>query len=107
MGIFKRETVYRWKINYCILIAAQKDGAYPEHIFVVKCEEMNEKTMGGLRKSGVYTKGSYYIEFSHDENFYYKRRWHPNGPSPLEEDLFKNREKYEKRWSELKRKGEL
>lgn len=95
------------KFHYCILIAAKKDGAYPEHIFVIKSEEMTEDTMGGLRKSGVDPKGSYYIEFSHNENFYYRRSWHPRGPSPLEEDLFKNRDKYQKRWEKLQEKGWL
>jgi hypothetical protein len=95
------------KFDYLVLIAAERDGAHPEHIFVIKCEEMTEKTMGGLRRSSVFTKGSFYIEFSHDKDFYYKRKWHPKGPSPLEEDLFKNSEKYEKRWKELKEKGAL
>jgi len=94
------------KFDYCILIAAEKDGAYPEHIFVIKREEMTEEAMGGLRKSGV-AKESFYIEFSHNENFYYKRSWHPYGPSKLEKDIFENREKYQKIWMELKEKGTL
>lgn len=95
------------KFDYCILIAAKKDRAYPQHIFVIKCEEMTERTMGGKRKSGVFTKGSFYLEYSHDRNFYFKRKWWPKGPSPLEEDIFDNRELYERRWGELKRKGML
>ncbi len=63
--------------------------------------------MGGKRKSGVFTKGSFYLEYSHDRNFYFKRKWWPKGLSPLEEDIFDNRELYEHRWGELKRKGML
>ncbi|MEM2094359.1 MAG: hypothetical protein QXI32_03580 [Candidatus Bathyarchaeia archaeon] len=84
------------KFDYCILIAAKRDGAYPESIFVVKCEEMTEKSMGGFRCSSVYTKGSFYIEFSRNMDFYCKRSRHPKGPSPLEEDIFKNQTKYKK-----------
>jgi hypothetical protein len=95
------------KFDYCVLIAAKKDEAKPKHIFVIKCEEMTYESMGGPRRSGVYTKGSYYIEFSHNKDFYKNRDWNRNGPSPLENDLFKNSEKYEKRWHELKEKGTL
>ncbi|MCW4047343.1 MAG: hypothetical protein NWE99_07255 [Candidatus Bathyarchaeota archaeon] len=95
------------KFHYCILIAAEKDGAYPESIFVVKSEEMTEESMGGLRGSSVYGEGSFYIEFSRNKDFYYKRHWHPKGPSPLEKDIFQNREKYERRWEELKKKGQI
>ena len=92
------------KFDYCILIAAEKDGAYPESIFVVKSEEMTEESMGGLRGSSVYAAGSFYIEFSRNENFYCKRSWH-KGPSPLEKDIFQNQAKFESRWEELKSKG--
>ncbi|MEM0314100.1 MAG: hypothetical protein QXQ41_06105 [Candidatus Bathyarchaeia archaeon] len=95
------------KFDYCILIAAQKDRAYPQHVFVVKCEEMTEAEMGGKRRSSVYTKGSYFIEFSHNKEFYFKRKWWPCGFSPLEEKLFKNRKLYEKRWNYLKENGIL
>jgi len=63
--------------------------------------------LGGLRSSALYSKGSFYIEYSHNREFYYRRRWYPKGPSPLEEDIFKNRDKYEERWFELKEKGML
>jgi hypothetical protein len=76
------------------------------HIFVIKCEEMTNETMGGPRRSGV-SKRSYYIEFSHNKDFYSTREWYCKGPSPLEHDLFKNPEKYEKGWHELKEKGTL
>ena len=95
------------KFDYCILIAAEKDGAYPRHIFVIKCEEMTDETMGGPRRSAVYSKGSFYVEFSLNKEFYYKRRWYPKGPSPLEDNIFKNWEKYERRWNDLKEKGTL
>lgn len=95
------------KFDYCILIAAEEDGAYPKHIFVIRCDEITEDSLGGPRKSAVYTKGSYYIEFSHNKKFYHKRKWHRKGPSKLEKDIFENREKYEKRWKELKEKGTL
>ncbi|MEN3062214.1 MAG: hypothetical protein ABC595_03815 [Candidatus Methanosuratincola petrocarbonis] len=101
------------KFDYCILVAAEKDGAYPEHVFVIKSEEMTEETMGGPRSSGVNSR-SFYLEFSHDKNFYDKRPWPKDDKrpehkkcSPLEKDLFKNREKYEKRWEELKERGTL
>ena len=94
------------KFDYCILIAAEKNGVYPEHIFVIKCEEMTEESMGGLRRSAVYSKGSFYIEFSHNKDFYSNRSWY-KGFSPLEKDIFQNREKYEERWRELKKKGQL
>lgn len=95
------------KFDYCILVAAEKDGAYPEHVFAIKCEEITKDTMGGPRKSSVYNKGSFYIEFSHNKKFYYERNWYPKGPTPLEDDIFKNQEKYEKRWEKLKEKGTL
>jgi len=95
------------KFDYCILIAAEKDKAYPQHIFVIKCKEMNEAEMGGKRKSGVYTKGSFFIEFSHNKEFYFKRKWWPRGFSPLEEKLFKHCELYQKRWDQLKENGIL
>ena len=95
------------KFDYCILFAARKDEAYPQHILVIKCEEMTKDSLGGLRSSALYSKGSFYIEYSHNREFYYRRRWYPKGPSPLEEDIFKNRDKYEERWFELKEKGML
>jgi hypothetical protein len=95
------------KFDYCVLLAAEKDKALPRHIFVIKLEEMTEKEMDGQRKSVVYSKGSFFIEFSPDCDFYCKRKWCPKGPSPLEEKLCKNKEKYEERWSDLKQKGKL
>lgn len=68
---------------------------------------MTEDSMGGLRGSSVYAKGSFYIEFSPNKDFYYKRRWYPKGPSPLEKDIFQNQAKYESRWEELKKKGQI
>ncbi|MEM3539102.1 MAG: hypothetical protein QXM29_04945, partial [Nitrososphaerales archaeon] len=94
------------RFDYCILLAAKKDQACPQHVFVIECKEMNKKEMGGKRRSGVYNEG-FYIEFSHDKEFYFRRKWWPNGFSPLEEKLFKDREKYEKRWSQLKERGIL
>jgi hypothetical protein len=66
---------------------------------------MTNETMGGPRRSGI-SKRSYYIEFSHNKDFYSTREWYCKGPSSLEHDLFKNPEKYGKRWHELK-KGTL
>lgn len=62
------------KFDYCILLAAEKDGAGPQHIFVIKIDEMNKETFGSERKSAVYNKGSYYIEYSEDKNFYSKKK---------------------------------
>jgi len=110
------------KFDYCILLAAKKNNAYPEHIFVIRCEEMTEDTMGGLRTSALYNKGSFFIEYSHEKDYHSSRRWgYPISehrskkrsskekpePSPLEKDLSNNPEKYEKRWDELKEKGML
>jgi hypothetical protein len=94
------------RFDYCVLLAAKKDKACPQHIFVIKCEEMNEEKMGGERRSSVYTRGSFYIEFSYDKEFYFRRKWF-KGFSPLEEKLFNDREEYEKRWSQLKERGIL
>ncbi|MBC7129673.1 hypothetical protein H5T51_00445, partial [Candidatus Bathyarchaeota archaeon] len=95
------------KFDYCILIAAKKDRAYPQHIFVIKCEEMTTAEMGNERKSSVYTGGSFFIEFSYTRDFYFKRKGWPHGFSPLEEKLFKSREVYQKRWNQLKKNGIL
>lgn len=95
------------KFDYCILIAAEKDRAYPKHIFIIKCEEMTMAEMGGKRRSSVYTGGSFFIEFSHDKEFYFKRKWWPHGFTPLEEKLFKHPEVYQKRWNQLKENGIL
>jgi len=110
------------KFDYCILLAAKENNAYPEHIFVIKCEEMTEDTMGGLRTSALYNKGSFFIEYSDEKDFYSSRKWgypiseHSSKergskekpkPSPLEEDLFNNPGKYKERWEELKEKGML
>lgn len=59
------------------------------------------------RKSAVFTKGSFFIEFSEDEDFYHKRKWHPQAPSDLEESLFRNCKEHENRWEELKKNGLL
>ena len=92
------------RFDYCILLAAKEDEAHPQHIFVIKCEEMTEEAMGGKRDSGV-ARDSFYIEYSQDKQFYFRRRWWPKGPSPLEGELLENRIKYEERWSQLKRWG--
>ncbi|MEM4204295.1 MAG: hypothetical protein QXS54_09535 [Candidatus Methanomethylicaceae archaeon] len=94
------------KFDYCILLAAKEGGAKPDHIFVLKCEEMTNQSMGGKRPSPV-NKSSYYIEFSENRKFYYKREWYPKGPAPLEKELHKNMKEYEARWEELKEKGYL
>lgn len=94
------------KFDYCILIATEKDSALPKHIFVIKCEEMSEEAMGGKRNSGV-VKDCYYLEYSEDREFYEKRGWWPKGPSPLEDDISKDPEKYESRWDVLKERGEF
>jgi hypothetical protein len=110
------------KFDFCILLAAEENKAYPKHIFVIKCEEMTIDTMGGLRTSALYNKGSFFIEYSHEKDFYSSRKWgypiseHSSKersskekpkPSPLEEDLFNNPEKYKERWKELREKGML
>ena len=95
------------KFDYCILLAADKDKAIPQHVFVIRIDEMTESSMGRLRKSGVSSKGSFYIEFSNNKEYYHRRRWHPHGPSPLEESLFKQRSMHEERWKELKKNGIL
>ncbi|MEM3434047.1 MAG: hypothetical protein QXP27_07725, partial [Candidatus Methanomethyliaceae archaeon] len=64
------------------------------------------QSMGGTRPSPV-NKSSYYIEFSKNRKFYYKREWYPKGPAPLEKELHKNMKEYEARWEELKEKGYL
>ncbi len=73
------------KFDYCILIAAEKDAAYPKHIFVIDIKEMIEETMGPPRKSGL-GYNSYYIEFSENEEFYEKRSGYPYTLSELKED---------------------
>jgi len=93
------------KFDYCILLAAHKNEARPKHIFILKLDEMTEKSMGGLRRSSVSTRGSFFIEFSENKDFYHKRKWHPYGPSPLEESLLNNSIKHGTRWKELQMKG--
>jgi len=88
------------------LLAAKKDKACPQHVFVIKCEEMTKTEMGGKRRSPVGSRGSFFIEFSHDKNFYFKRKGSP-GFSPLEEKLFRHQELYKKRWNQLIKKGVL
>lgn len=106
-GFSKGKQFTNEKFHYCVLIAAERDRAHPQHVFVIKREEMTKERMGGERRSSVYTKGSFFIEFSHSYEFYFKRKWWPFGPSPLEEELFKYREIYEKRWNQLKESGIL
>jgi len=95
------------KFDYCVLLAAEKDGAKPEHVFVLKCEEMTHDSMGGLRRSGLSSRGSYYIEYSEDCDYYHKRRWHPEGPSKVEKALYDGSIDHKKRWEELKKTGVL
>lgn len=106
-GFSKGNQFKEGKFDYCILLAAEKDGACPKHIFVISLDEMTEYSMGGKRKSAVFTKGSFFIEFSENEDFYHKRKWHPQGPSALEESLFRNSKEYEMRWRKLKKNGLL
>lgn len=94
------------KFDYCVLLAAKRDGAEPSHIFVLRVEEMKEGSMGGKRRSAVYTKGSYFIEFSENKNFYFKRKWHPKGPSEIEKSLF-NIDEHIALWGKLKSSGFL
>lgn len=86
---------------------AEKDRARPKHIFVISLDEMTEYSMGGKRKSAVFTKKSFFIEFSENEDFYHKRKWHPQRPSALEESLFRNSKEHEMRWRKLKKNGLL
>lgn len=95
------------KFDYCILLAAHKDNAHPGHIFILKLNEMTEELMGGSRRSAVSSRRSFFIEFSENRDFYYKRKWHPRGPSPLEESLFTNGIRHRARWKELKLKGSI
>jgi hypothetical protein len=94
------------KFDYCILLAAKKDEAGPEHIFVMECDEIKSK-MGRKKRRTALSKKGFYIEFSEDKNFYGMRKWCQNGRSPLEELLFKHESKYRKRWEMLKEKGDL
>ncbi|MEM3385694.1 MAG: hypothetical protein QXE78_09225 [Nitrososphaeria archaeon] len=41
------------KFDYCILLAAEKDGVSPKHIFVIKIDEIGKESFGGERKSAV------------------------------------------------------
>jgi hypothetical protein len=34
------------KFDYCLLLAAKKDKACPQHVFVIKCEEMTKTERG-------------------------------------------------------------
>jgi len=94
------------KFDYCILLAAEKDGAHPQHTFVIKVDDMTESSMGGKRK-GAFGKENFYIEFSDNEDYYCKRSWYPYGPTPLEKLLFEQKREYKKRWKRLKENGEL
>lgn len=105
-GFSKGRQFLEKKFDYCILLAAEKGGAKPEHTFVLRIDEMNNYTMGGERKSVVSSKGSYYIEYSNDQKFYEKRKWHPYGPSVIE-TILQNKETQDNRWHELKNNGEL
>jgi hypothetical protein len=94
------------RFDYCLLLAAKKDEAHPQHVFVITCEEM-KRLMGDPRPSGVWTGKSHYVEFSGDKNYYWRRKWYPQGPSPIEKSLFEERRKYERRWQELRNRGEI
>ena len=94
------------KFDYCVLLAAKKDDAFPEHIFVVTCDELI-KYMGKKRKSGVTTQPSFYIEYSECQDFFYRRHWQTSGPSSIEKKMFCNSNVYRERWKELKTKGHL
>jgi len=94
------------KFDYCILLAAEDKGARPEHVFVLKIDEMTKETMVENRKSSLGSKDSYFIEYSANEDFYTSRKWHPFGPSTIEEHLF-NRKLHEERWFQLIENGKI
>ena len=93
------------KFDYCVLLAAHKDEARPEHIFVLKLREMKEFMKP--RVSGEAGKEkSFFIETSDERDFLQKR----TGIKPileLEKLLMEDRETYQKRWEELKQNGLL
>ncbi len=93
------------KFDYCILLAAESMSAKPKHIFVLPGTEMTNESMGGKRNSYVSNKGSYFIEYSENRDYYYARRWH-QGASRVEELLWDG-SMHQARWEELVNNGEL
>ena len=97
------------KFDYCVLLAASKDGAFPKHIFVLKLQEMKdgmEKRVSG--EAGKFSK-SYFLETSDDNDFFKKRSEAKKFPiEPLEiEKCLLNRSLHKRRWEELKQNGLL
>lgn len=104
-GFSEGKQFLKRKFDYAILLAAEKGGAKPDNIFVLKCDEMNQNTMGGKRKSVVTNKGSYYIEYSTNPDFYFERNWH-KGKSDVE-TLLQDHLIHKTRWNKLVQNGEI
>ncbi|MCX6653692.1 MAG: hypothetical protein NTY03_01080, partial [Candidatus Bathyarchaeota archaeon] len=93
------------KFDYCILLAAEPDGAKTSEVFVLKQEEMTPDKIGGKRKS-VVNSGSFYVEYSKNPLFYGPKKW-GNGKKSYVETLLQDEALHNKRWKQLVDYGKL
>jgi hypothetical protein len=96
------------KFDYCILLAATKNGAEPRHIFVLKLQELKKCMKKRISGEAGKKKKSYFIETSDENNFFDKRSDTKFRIQPLEiEKLLLDRVWHKRRWEELKQDGLL
>lgn len=88
--------------DYCVLLAASKNDACPEHIFVLTAQEMKKYCK---KRKGLARKEQYFIHVpqNDDKDFHKKKK---NESNYIEKNLLKDT-KYKKRWNELVDFGEL
>lgn len=97
------------KFDYCVLLAASKDGAFPKYIFVLKQQEMKNGMEERVSGEGGKSSKSYFLETSDDDNFFDRRSKANRFPiKPLEiENFLLDRSLHKRRWEELKQNGLL
>lgn len=101
-GFSKGKQFLEDKFDYCVLLAAEKGGAKPQHVFILTCDEM-KRTMS--RRRSIVNPDSYYIEYSKNPEYYEARRW-TKGINEAEK-LLLDHKLHQDRWRQLRAKGLL
>jgi len=112
-GFSKGNQFLRNRFDYCVMLAARRNEAAPQHVFVLTLGEMRKGM--GLRVSGEAGKKarSYFIETSDDSHYFEERARSMKSKFgsqlrelAVEESLL-DRESHRRRWKQLINLGRL
>lgn len=89
--------------HYVVLLAAKRNLAVPEHIFVCTCSELKDNMERRVSGEGGKDKYTYFLHYSDTKKFYEKPE---NNVLKIEKSLY-NDPKYQERWLTLKKNGSI